>query len=1179
METDVNNITELTPEPSQSINNSCGTSSIVPSTTDDNHSSEMSKNVENEIKQERSWLRSSMRRLRHFRLPDTEDIPSTNNTSTNQQQQRIISTPLNVTVATPSIIEQTTSVLQQPMDNFRHTHRRVRPTSAPNRLSFSQDFQINRQISVHPAGDTGEGVVQNFNVNPNTNSVLLVNRSRSTNRGYRSSSNGRSSSSDLHHHHHHGARSSSESSRSRRPRSVSSTDSSIDEGSSIDTTSSCTPTGTPTRNTPDITASSQSRRVCDHTTGSTIPTNGTHTSRHHRVEENTNVSNNRATNTGRPPGSGSGGGGGGGTSNRNNNNNNNNNNNEDHQRSPIGHWKHRLSSMLASLGCTLGIFNISRFAILSIHFGANFIVQFMVLSVVFGIPLFTLHTCLGQQLNAGVIDMWRISPIFQGVGIALLVAQALIGMYSIIGVSWLFVFFRDSFITKMDNYKWAEPFDIYRYDQKNENGTYKITETVPDYFNGQVLQRYSLAGFDSDSFGNNVKFQVCFNLAVVWIIIFVSLSKGLKSYGKVVFLFTLVPLFCTFILCAKLLGLTPTNSRHGVFSQTSWPEFFLNTKCWVAAFQEAFLTWGLFGAAAMQIASHNKHKHLLQRDTGLVVVITCTVLLLAAFLANTCVEVLQFYGYNYLPGSFETTKSYIFMRNVRQPLPPSLATTPVRYMMHSSLILGERVIRPGIDRGSESGYQPLRFATELIPATFTIIGPDQLSPFWAVLFYFIMILFGISQQLAIWHCVITGIIAIKAKVLKSWQMSITFFSCVTAFLIGIMMTTEYGIYAVYFFDYCVGGTWWLSVLYMVFVSAVFMVRGRPYSGDSVVTALFTPGSHACLVQWAAPLLSFIWNVVLPVALVVYCISTFRNGNFRELYTWHHAPAYDYWALWARQLGSLLQLLPILTVPIAAFVQSYRYLNKGPPDILDRIQLLYRPPLDSEHMEDLSSYTHSRGAQTNTTNSATATDPAFEDPPPKYTPPPSYTTATGARIAKLLRQSIRRSVRRLANVLGESSESRDQQQQQNNQQQLSNIQQQLEPPPPDYAAVLVEMNQSPHVAISISDTTELPLPPTVRNVYNSETNRSSTIDRRTHNHNSSSTLTAAEVASILRSSIRRSTIRAANTLRRSVVSEESTSGSLSVVCLVDGAEPIGQDSLTMDQIQKDNIKNENLSSVI
>jgi len=39
--------------------------------------------------------------------------------------------------------------------------------------------------------------------------------------------------------------------------------------------------------------------------------------------------------------------------------------------SPLGVWPHGLSSMLASLGCTLGLFNISRFAILSVHFGGN----------------------------------------------------------------------------------------------------------------------------------------------------------------------------------------------------------------------------------------------------------------------------------------------------------------------------------------------------------------------------------------------------------------------------------------------------------------------------------------------------------------------------------------------------------------------------------------------------------------------------------------------------------------------------------------------------------------------------------------------------------------------------------------------------------------------------------------
>jgi solute carrier family 6 (neurotransmitter transporter) len=75
-------------------------------------------------------------------------------------------------------------------------------------------------------------------------------------------------------------------------------------------------------------------------------------------------------------------------------------------------------------------------------FTANFIVQFLILSFILGIPLLTLQVCLGQKLVAGSVDMWRISPLFQGVGIALLTAQAFIGIYSIVGISWMFVYFR-----------------------------------------------------------------------------------------------------------------------------------------------------------------------------------------------------------------------------------------------------------------------------------------------------------------------------------------------------------------------------------------------------------------------------------------------------------------------------------------------------------------------------------------------------------------------------------------------------------------------------------------------------------------------------------------------------------------------------------------------------------------
>lgn len=39
--------------------------------------------------------------------------------------------------------------------------------------------------------------------------------------------------------------------------------------------------------------------------------------------------------------------------------------------SPLGQWSNKYSSVLATLGCTLGAFNISRFAILTVQFGGE----------------------------------------------------------------------------------------------------------------------------------------------------------------------------------------------------------------------------------------------------------------------------------------------------------------------------------------------------------------------------------------------------------------------------------------------------------------------------------------------------------------------------------------------------------------------------------------------------------------------------------------------------------------------------------------------------------------------------------------------------------------------------------------------------------------------------------------
>lgn len=373
--------------------------------------------------------------------------------------------------------------------------------------------------------------------------------------------------------------------------------------------------------------------------------------------------------------------------------------------------------------------------------------------------------------------------------------------------------------------------------------------------------------------------------------------------------------------------------------------------------------------------------------------------------------------------------------------------------------------------------------------------------------------------------------AINVKKLKSWETTITFFTCACGFVLGLPMTTELGIFVVYFLDYCVGGGWWLIILYLAELAAVFLIRGRPYSGETVVAALFSRAG-SCLQTWIAPMLSFVWNVILPVLLMVISVTIFKNGQFREFFKWHAPMFYDYWPTWTREFGSMLQVIPLLMIPFIGIVQTCRYISNGPSDIFDRIQFLYRPPLESvPNLQDLSTQT-----DLETTTTTTSNNPVVEDPPPKYTPPPSYTTATGARIAKLLRQSFRRSCRRITNVFG-NGETSDVP--------VPRVRQML-PPPPDYSAVLVEINQ----ALATSNQNEVVI--SVNDANNDRTHNTAVGGESVP---ASSTLTASDVATILRSSFRRN-------VRDNVVESSSSER------LVDAAAPINLDSVVLEGLEID-----------
>jgi len=681
-------------------------------------------------------------------------------------------------------------------------------------------------------------------------------------------------------------------------------------------------------------------------------------------------------------------------------------------------------------------------------------------------------------LGSGLIDMWRISPIFQGVGVSLMLVQGLTGVYNMVVVSWMFVYFRDSFDTLYDTgYKWTMcQFHVPAFSDlrrcsdnnpslyNNTSGHSKIEETIPDYFAATVLQRkLPVYPRTTENWRFSLKFQVVFNLVVAWMIVFICLSRGLKSYGKVVYLFGPVPLICFIVFATKVLGLFPLASFEDWLYDQDWSSYIYNAKSWVCAAKECFFTWSFFGASLLQLASHNKFRHNLKRDTTIIVIITLLFFTVSGILGVAIHRLVETSGqYTYIPSSFETYESWKFLNNLefdkmnninnnnvfnRQELSSSALKAPSPSEFdHVSYLAGIRIISPDLDSENESGYKVHRLATELIPAYFSILGPKNISQFWCVLFYFTLIMLGIGQCLALFHTVIQGIIAIKASFFKPLEGSVTFVVCSFGFLAAIPAGCEMGIFVVYFLDNIMGSAWWVMVLYLVQLFAVMVVRGKPYGSEQIVSVIFP--KKACCSSWIGPLLAFTWNVVLPIALLIMAVVTFKTGLVAEMFNWSMNDGYVYLPSWVREIGSMMQIMPLLIIPFVGIIQSCRYFLHGPDNILERLEMLYRPSYQRQGLSTVSRSTRTNDViLTNFTNTVTTSSSAPADPPPKYTPPPSYSTATGARIARMLRQSFRRSVRRLQGARGAEAL----------------VDKSLSPP--DYAHVVIETARHSNVGIT------------------------------------------------------------------------------------------------------------------
>lgn len=266
----------------------------------------------------------------------------------------------------------------------------------------------------------------------------------------------------------------------------------------------------------------------------------------------------------------------------------------------------------------------------------------------------------------------------------------------------------------------------------------------------------------------------------------------------------------------------------------------------------------------------------------------------------------------YLP-FLEKPGSYSSVYSLKSSPSSDVISYPSKLVPHYSSLIGE-VYRRQTDVKTISGYQILRFVTELFPAVLVIAG-ESVSWIWAAIAFVTFFIFGIAQLCVMWKPISSALGNSTSAVLLS---------CVTGLLLSIPFATEVGITLLHYMDSLIGGAWFIPILWAAEIFGVFLIRGRPYNGDDLVNDLKMSGSMSAF-------LALSWNVLLPISLITLAVIEYKTSLSSQLYYWRGRSYYNYWA---RKVGALTQIGFLLLVPITSIIQIYRYLTSGPPDILD-----------------------------------------------------------------------------------------------------------------------------------------------------------------------------------------------------------------------------------------------------
>ncbi|XP_028317057.1 sodium-dependent neutral amino acid transporter B(0)AT1-like isoform X2 [Gouania willdenowi] len=524
-------------------------------------------------------------------------------------------------------------------------------------------------------------------------------------------------------------------------------------------------------------------------------------------------------------------------------------------------WNNKAEYILTCVGICIGIGNVWRFPYLcQSHGGGAFLIPYVILLVLEGMPLLLMEFAIGQRLRKSSVGVWRaINPYLTGLGIASMLVSLLIGLYYNTLIAWIMWYFFNSF---EDPLPWTDC-------PLNDNKTAYIPEcqessTVDYYFYRVTL---STSTSISDSGGIHWPMVVC--LLVAWAVIFICYVKGISSSGKAVYFTAILPYVVLAIFLVR--GLTLKGAMNGVkFLFTPDLAELMKSTTWLDAGAQVFYAFSLGWGGLISFSSYNPVQNILK--------------LLNEF---------------NLPEGNITASNY------------DAAYLQLNSSYHN-VISGLDIKTCNLQQFLSEGVE----GTGLAFIVFTeAITKMPASPVWSVLFFLMLLCLGISTLIGNIEGVVIPLLDLNMLPKKWPQEALTGVTCLFGFIISLLFAQHSGFYWVTLFDNFVGSVPLLTIGLFEMIAVVY-IYGIDRFNEDIKFMIGHKPSILWQLSWR-----FLSPIIILVILVFYLINQAQekltylvwDPNSDDFPALSSVP----YPLWINAVIFLLAGVPSLAVPVYA----------------------------------------------------------------------------------------------------------------------------------------------------------------------------------------------------------------------------------------------------------------------